>query len=177
MCMPDLRDEWQKHAENNNEDICLGQCCLSEWCVEVAVRNCFFLGVGCFAHGVHGHVPDRLVNAEKKMGTGKTYKKVPPEKHNTHPVDQVKPSSPPRLARPNAWMIAQVAKAPAGAARLKKARCVRAVRFERPCLRRTEVRPNAAGALCSMMARKTMNDNEFDGAAEEAPNAIPSAQA
>ncbi len=37
--------------------------------------------------------------------------------------------------------------------------------------------PNAAGALWSMMARKTMNDNDPEGAAEEAPKAIPSAQA
>lgn len=51
------------------------------------------------------------------------------------------------------------------------------VRFERPCFRRTDVRPKAAGALCSIMARKMMREREVLGAVLEAPNAIPSAHA
>jgi hypothetical protein len=89
-------------------------------------------------------------------------------------------------------MRSHVASAPAGAASEKMARWVRAMRFERPFFRRTEVRPNAAGALWSMSARKTMRlrlrvvvsgDDEAseDGGgvvvvvAAEAPRAIPSA--
>lgn len=73
--------------------------------------------------------------------------------------------------------MAQVARAPIGAAKLKQAKCVRARRFDNPCLRRTEVSPKAAGALWSMMAKKITSDKEVDGAVEEAPKAIPSAQA
>jgi hypothetical protein len=73
--------------------------------------------------------------------------------------------------------MAQVTKAPAGAAKLKKARWVRAERFERPCFNKTDVSPKAAGALCNMIARKTMKDRVPEGAADEAPSAIPSAQA
>ena len=102
---------------------------------------------------------------------------MPPEKHSTHPVVHVKPSSPPRFPRPSTCTRAQVTNAPAGAARLKKARCVRAVRFERPCLRSTEVRPKAAGALCSMIAMKTTSVRDVDGAVDEAPSAMPSAHA
>lgn len=39
------------------------------------------------------------------------------------------------------------------------------------------MRPKAAGALCSMMAKKITRDNEVDGAVELAPSAMPSAHA
>jgi hypothetical protein len=106
-----------------------------------------------------------------------TYKNVPPEKQSTQPVDQVRPSSPPSRPRPNVCTIAHVASAPMGAARLKNARCVRAVFLDNPCFSRTDVRPNAAGALCSMMAKNITNDSEVEGAVEEAPSAMPSAHA
>jgi hypothetical protein len=54
---------------------------------------------------------------------------------------------------------------------------VRAVFFESPCLSKTDVSPNAAGALWSMIAKKMTSDSEVDGAVDEAPRAIPSALA
>lgn len=54
---------------------------------------------------------------------------------------------------------------------------MRALRFDKPCLRSTDVRPNAAGALCSMIAKKMTMDNDVEGVVEDAPSAIPSAQA
>lgn len=69
----------------------------------------------------------------------------------------------------------QVPSAPSGAARLNRARCARAVRLLRPCLRRTAESPKAAGALCMMMARKMMNSRDTFPVAEEAPSAMPSA--
>ena len=102
---------------------------------------------------------------------------MPPEKHNTQPVVQAKASSPPNRLRPNKFTIVQVATAPIGAATLNRARCVRAVRLDRPCFKRTDVSPKAAGALCNMIAKKMTSDSDVDEAVEEAPSAIPSAQA
>ena len=67
--------------------------------------------------------------------------------------------------------------APAGAARLNNMRWVLAIRLEIPCLRSTEVSPNAAGALCSIMAKKMIKEREVEGAVVDAPKAIPSAKA
>lgn len=74
--------------------------------------------------------------------------------------------------------IIQVPSAPAGAARLKKSKCTLAALFPSPCFSSTDVSPNAAGALCTIIARKMTNESplvveEY----EEAPSAIPSAAA
>lgn len=69
----------------------------------------------------------------------------------------------------------KVAKAPTGAAKLKINKCVLALRLVKPCLSSTEVSPNDAGALWTMMARNIIKLNpklELD-----APSAIPSAAA
>ena len=55
-------------------------------------------------------------------------------------------------------------------------RCVRAVRFERPDLRRTEERANEAGALWRRIARKIMKLRERLEEVLLAPRAMPSAR-
>lgn len=69
--------------------------------------------------------------------------------------------------------------APAGAARLKTARCALVDLLLRPCLSSTAVSPNAAGALCSIIAAKTTSPRLVFvvGVEVEAPSAIPSATA
>lgn len=105
-----------------------------------------------------------------------TYRNVPPENRSTQPVANVMPSSPPNLLLPRRLTAAHVPKAPTGAARLKTARWARAARLEKPCFRRTEVRPKAAGALWSMIARNTTNPRACEaGPVVEAPRAMPSA--
>ena len=87
------------------------------------------------------------------------------------PIDCEPPSPPP----PRIRTTSHVHSAPAGAARLNAIRCARAWRLPSPCLSRTVVRPKAAGALCTMMAKKMTK--ESDGCADEAPSAMPSAAA
>lgn len=80
-------------------------------------------------------------------------------------------STPPRILT-----TTQVASAPAGAARENMRRCIRAARFERPDLRRTEERANEAGALWRRIARKIMKLRERLEEVLLAPRAMPSAR-
>lgn len=143
--------------------------------VNVAVNDRFLVGIGSFSHRVHSHISIQVKTLSLVKNCRNTHKNVPPENNSTHPVVQARPSSPPKRARPSRWTMDQVNTAPAGAAKLNMARCVRILRFEKPCFSNTEVRPNAAGALCSMMAKKMTSDSEVDGAVEDAPKAMPSA--
>lgn len=92
------------------------------------------------------------------------------------PVHHI-PESLSRLFPPSNLIISQVDNAPTGAAKLKMTKCPRAARFDKPCLKRTEVRPNAAGALWIMMAKKIINPSFVLDVADEAPMAMPSAAA
>lgn len=85
--------------------------------------------------------------------------------------------SPSMLSPPISETIKYVARAPAGAARLNTMRCTRAARFERPCFSKIEVNPNAAGALCTKIAKKIMSPTLKLDVVAEAPIAIPSAAA
>ena len=122
MSMSDLRDEWQQHAKNNDKNVSRGHVRLSKWRIEIAVNDWLFLRAGCFCHRVHSNIPSEISKCKRGDYGLATYKNVPPEKQRTQPVDQVKPASPPSVLRPSAWTMAQVTKAPAGAARLKMAR-------------------------------------------------------
>ena len=64
-----------------------------------------------------------------------------------------------------------------GAAREKIMRWPRAARLERPCFKRTEVSPNAAGALCTIMAINITKPSFVFRLDAEAPIAMPSAAA
>jgi len=83
-----------------------------------------------------------------------------------------------RLDLPSRFAKAHVNRAPIGAARLNRNRWPLAARLLKPCLRRTDVRPKAAGALWTKMATKTMRPRVFcdEGVVEEAPSAMPSAK-
>lgn len=100
--------------------------------------------------GEGGTAKDTQENEKKKsIGIGKksTYKNVPPEKSNNMPVHHM-PLSPSRRPPPPRILIRNhVEIAPTGAAKLNTTKCPRAARFDSPCLRRTDVKPNAAGAL------------------------------
>ena len=156
-------------------------------------------GGGGVLHGVHGDVAEwrrggeRLVRGGRWEGTkGKememdgwvgrhTYRNVPPENSSSTPVHHLMASSdpglpPPPPPPPKILTTAHVTSAPTGAARLKMTRWALALRLPRPCWRRTEVRPKAAGALWIMMARKMMKERE-GVVEEEAPRAMPSAAA
>jgi len=85
--------------------------------------------------------------------------------------------SPSMLSPPTSETRKYVASAPAGAARLNTMRCTRAARFERPCFRRMEVNPKAAGALCTKMARKMISPTFKLDVVADAPIAMPSAAA
>ncbi|KAI4124158.1 MAG: hypothetical protein LQ341_007100 [Variospora aurantia] len=68
--------------------------------------------------------------------------------------------------------------APAGAARLNTTKCALAPLFPNPCFSNTLVNPNAAGALCIMIARKMIKPREELPPEEcDAPSAMPSAAA
>jgi hypothetical protein len=75
-----------------------------------------------------------------------TYRNVPAENNRRTPVRQRALASS-VVPDPRRCTNKKVAKAPTGAAKLKTNKCVLAARLERPCLRRTEVSPNDAGAL------------------------------
>lgn len=70
---------------------------------------------------------------------------------------------------------AQVTNAPNGAAKLKINKWFLTLGFPIPLLNSTDVNPNAAGALWSMIARKIIADKAVFSAVDEAPSAIPSA--
>lgn len=93
------------------------------------------------------------------------------------PIHHFVSSSLPALPPPNALTTTQVAIAPTGAARLKTIKWPLAARFVSPCFRSTEVKPNAAGALWTMMARKMMKLRLVLDVEDEAPSAMPSAAA
>lgn len=75
-----------------------------------------------------------------------TYKNVPPENKSSMPVHQL-PDALSILPPPISLTNNQVERAPTGAARLNTIKWARAARFDKPCFRSTDVRPNAAGAL------------------------------
>lgn len=109
-----------------------------------------------------------------------TYKNVPPLNNNSTPVHHLIDSSPAPSAipPPNVLTTIHVAIAPPGAARLKNTKCTLAARLPSPCFNNTDVSPNAAGALCTMMARKMIKDSDLVVVDEEdAPSAMPSAAA
>ncbi len=70
-----------------------------------------------------------------------------------------------------------VASASAGALSEKMSRCRLTLTRSRPSCSRKVDRPNAAGALCSMMARKTMTSTSVWCVVAAAPRAMPSAAA
>ena len=106
-----------------------------------------------------------------------TYKNVPAEKSSVIPTHHFVCSSAPSLLPPNALTTTQVVIAPMGAARLKTIRWPLAALFVSPCFNRTDVNPNAAGALCTMIATKMMKLRLVLEVEDEAPSAIPSAAA
>lgn len=107
-----------------------------------------------------------------------THKKVPPENSNSTPVHHLINAGSALPPPPSARTMSHVPTAPAGAARLKITRCALAPRLPKPCLSNTDVSPNAAGALCTMIATNMIRDNEVvDVEDEDAPSAIPSAAA
>ena len=136
-------------------------------------------------HCVHGNIPgmtktlaitqegNKVINRLRAS----TYKNVPPENKRRTPVHHFMDSSAsgPFPAPPNILTTNHVPNAPIGAARLKISKWALAALFPRPCLRRTLVKPNAAGALCTIIATKMMKDKE--GWLEDAPSAMPSAVA
>ena len=103
-----------------------------------------------------------------------THKNVPPEKRSSIPVrhSALDPSPP---EEPTMFAKRKVTKAPTGAARLKTKRWALAVRLDSPCFRSTEVNPNEAGALCTIIAKNMMKLSPVSEL--EAPKAIPSAAA
>lgn len=62
-----------------------------------------------------------------------------------------------------------------GAARAKIVKCLRTLARSRPSWMRNETRPNAAGALCNMMAANTIISTSVLAVDAAAPSAIPSA--
>lgn len=107
----------------------------------------------------------------------KTYRKVPPENSSSTPVHHLIDSSSPEPP-PNVLTTTHVPTAPIGAARLNAIRCALAPLFPSPCFNRTAVSPKAAGALCTMIATKIINERDVvDVEEEDAPKAIPSAVA
>lgn len=111
------------------------------------------------------------------LGSGTAYKNVPPENSSSTPVHHLIPSSsaPPP---PNVLTTTHVATAPAGAARLNTTRCARAPLFPSPCFNSTAVSPNAAGALCTIIATNIIRERDVVAElVEEAPRAMPSAAA
>ena len=107
-----------------------------------------------------------------------TYRNVPPLNSNSTPVANsvlvLLPSA--AVEYPSKCAAPHVNNAPTGAAREKTMRCARAARVLRPCFKRTDVRPNAAGALWIMIAKKMMKLSRLV-VVLDAPNAIPSAHA
>ena len=108
----------------------------------------------------------------------KTHKKVPPLNSNSTPVHHLitssSPPSPP--PPPNILTTIHVPTAPTGAAIANATKCALAPLFPNPCLSKTLVSPNAAGALCTMIAKKMMRLNPFvEWEVEDAPRAMPSA--
>ncbi|SCV67435.1 BQ2448_5046 [Microbotryum intermedium] len=92
-----------------------------------------------------------------------TNKNVPPEKTNARPVHHPIPPFPPSTSTPTSIKRPYVVKAPKGAASEKAKRDFRrnegvTVGFEE----RREDSAKAAGALCTMMARKMMSSNELE---------------
>jgi hypothetical protein len=65
MSMPDLRDEWQQHAKDNNEDVDFGHALLSKWYVEVAMDHRLFLWIRCLRHRVHSDIPNSVSNVKE----------------------------------------------------------------------------------------------------------------
>ena len=107
-----------------------------------------------------------------------THRNVPPENNNRIPVHHFISAGSVCPPPPSALTTTHVPTAPIGAARLKTTRCALAALFPSPCLSRTEVSPNAAGALWTMMATKMMSDKEVVEVDEDdAPSAMPSAAA
>lgn len=107
-----------------------------------------------------------------------TYKNVPPENNNNTPVHHFITAGSALPPPPRALTTSHVPTAPAGAARLKTTRWALAPLFPRPCFNNTEVSPNAAGALWTMIATKIISDSDVvEDEVEEAPSAIPSAAA
>ena len=90
----------------------------------------------------------------------RTYKKVPPENNNRTPVHHFINAGSAVPPPPNARTTSHVPTAPAGAARLNTTKCALAPRFPKPCFRSTEVSPNEAGALWTIIATKMIRDND-----------------
>lgn len=109
---------------------------------------------------------------------GKTHKNVPPEKSNNTPVHHFISAGSALPPPPNALTTTHVPTAPAGAARLNTTRCALAPLFPKPCFSSTDVSPNAAGALWTMIATKMIRESEaVEDEVDDAPSAIPSAAA
>ena len=85
--------------------------------------------------------------------------------------------SPSILSPPTSETRKYVANAPAGAARLNTMRWTRIARFDRPCFSKIDVRPKAAGALWTKIARKMIIPTCKLAVVADAPIAIPSAAA
>lgn len=56
-------------------------------------------------------------------------------------------------------------------------RCALAIRLDRPCLSKTDIKPKAAGTLCIISAMKMMKLSLLFELVDEAPRAMPSAAA
>ena len=68
--MANLRNERQQHAKYNNENVRLGHCLLSKWCVQVAMNDRLFLRVGGLCHRVHCHIPSKVSQCVGGLATG-----------------------------------------------------------------------------------------------------------
>jgi hypothetical protein len=111
----ELRQERKKHAHHDEGDVGLCEPVGRGVVVYVAIYKGLFGRVRCrFCHGVHRHVSGAISTCVL-VNAGLTYKNVPPEKSNIHPVVHASPSSPPRRPRPSKCTMAQVKTAPAGA--------------------------------------------------------------
>lgn len=60
MSVPDLRDKWQQHAKDDDENVCLGHGRFSEWGVQISVDNRLLLRVGRLGHRLHSNVPIKV---------------------------------------------------------------------------------------------------------------------
>jgi hypothetical protein len=105
-----------------------------------------------------------------------TYKNVPAENKSSIPVHHC-PLSPSICAPPSILSNNHVESAPHGAAKLNTIRCPLAALLLNPCFNNTLVNPNAAGALCTIIAIKIINPSLVLLLDAEAPIAIPSAAA
>lgn len=150
--------------------------------IEGGKRGC--RRVVALAHGVHGNITAEgrleilvFIKVRRKMETLETYRNVPPENSSNTPVHHLIDCSSPEPP-PNVLTTTHVPTAPIGAARLNAIRCALAPLFPRPCFSSTAVSPKAAGALCTMIATKMINESEVvDEEEDDAPKAIPSAVA